>query len=121
MLYNITPVPKPRMTQRDRWKKRDCVLRYHAFKDRCRAYNVDVQDSGCHVIFHMPMPKSWSKKKRAKMNGQPHKQKPDVDNLLKALLDACKKEDCTVWRVAIEKRWSEAGAIEINKTNGENT
>ena len=27
---------KPRMTQRDKWKKRPCVLRYHAFRDKMR-------------------------------------------------------------------------------------
>ena len=32
-LFTVTPIGKPRMTQRDRWAKRDCVLRYYAFKD----------------------------------------------------------------------------------------
>ncbi len=34
---HIEPMGAPRMTQRDRWAKRPCVLRYHAFKDVLRA------------------------------------------------------------------------------------
>ncbi|HHE6457291.1 TPA: RusA family crossover junction endodeoxyribonuclease, partial [Proteus mirabilis] len=32
-VFNIEPVPKPRMTQADKWKKRPPVLKYFAFKD----------------------------------------------------------------------------------------
>jgi Holliday junction resolvase RusA-like endonuclease len=39
------------------------------------------------VLFVMPIPKSWSKKKREAMVGQPHICKPDIDNLLKSVLD----------------------------------
>jgi Holliday junction resolvase RusA-like endonuclease len=45
---------------------------------------------------------------------QPHQQTPDVDNLLKALLDAIHKQDCAVWSVWAEKRWSDRGGIVIN-------
>ena len=38
--YKIKPVPKPRMTQRDAWDKRPCVLRYRAFKDEVRKWGV---------------------------------------------------------------------------------
>jgi len=34
--FNVTPIGKPRMTQSDRWKKRDCVVRYFNFKDEIR-------------------------------------------------------------------------------------
>ena len=34
------------------------------------------------------MPKSWSLKKKKAMNGKPHRQTADIDNLLKALIDA---------------------------------
>ncbi|MCR4339433.1 MAG: RusA family crossover junction endodeoxyribonuclease, partial [Gemmatimonadaceae bacterium] len=37
--------------------------------------------------FRLPMPPSWSNKKRLAMIGQPHAQKPDIDNLLKAVLE----------------------------------
>lgn len=34
------------------------------------------------------MPQSWSKKKRAAMDGRPHTQVPDLSNLVKAIEDA---------------------------------
>lgn len=71
--YDITPVPKPRQTQRDRWKKRGSVLRYRNFADEVRLMKVPLPEAGAHIIFHIPMPMSWSKKKKAEMNGKPHK------------------------------------------------
>ena len=112
MIYPIEPCPKPRMTQRDRWKKRPCVLRYRAFKDKCRAHRVELPQP-CRVVFHIPMPPSWKKHERADMDGLPHLQKPDLDNLLKGLADACLKDDSTIWNVHAEKRWSYAAGIEI--------
>ena len=44
VVYPITPVPKPRMTRRDRWAKRPCVLRYWAFKDEVRLRRVSLPD-----------------------------------------------------------------------------
>jgi len=39
-------------------------------------------------IFYMPIPKSWSKKKRLAAVGEYHIKKPDSDNLLKTIKDA---------------------------------
>jgi len=41
-----------------------------------------------HLHFVMPIPKSISKVKRAKMIGAPHHKRPDLDNLSKTVLDA---------------------------------
>lgn len=112
-LYPVVPVPKPRQTQSDRWKQRPAVMRYRAFCDDLRARKCTFPESGSHVIFHMPMPASWSKKKRAEMLGQPHRQKPDVDNLTKAVLDAVLKDDSGVWDMRTTKIWSDIGCIEI--------
>jgi Holliday junction resolvase RusA-like endonuclease len=69
-------------------------------------------DAGMRLEFFLPMPPSWSKKKRARMKGQPHRQKPDIDNLVKSFLDALLGDDSTVWHLAgQEKRWSEHGYI----------
>lgn len=113
MIAMIVPVPKPRMTQRDKWAKRPGVLRYRDFCDQVRAAGLVVPESGAHIVFHLAMPASWSRKKRAEMLGQPHQQKPDVDNLAKALLDACLDEDQGVWDMRVTKRWADAGAIEV--------
>ena len=115
MIYNITPVPKPRMTQRDRWSKREPVLNYLAFKDECKLKGVTIPECNYHVIFVIPMPKSWSNKKRGEMKGKPHQQRPDKDNLEKGLLDAVLKEDCRVWDGRATKIWGETGQIIINE------
>lgn len=66
-----------------------------------------------HIIFIIPMPKSWSQKKRDLMNGQPHQQKPDIDNLTKSLLDALFDDDSHIWDIRTSKVWGEMGQIII--------
>lgn len=103
--YYVEPVAKPRMTRRDVWAKRPCVLRYRAFCDRIRFLRVKLPEP-CRVVFYLPQPKSWSAKKRAAMAGQLHRQKPDLDNLLKALVDAVYKDDAHLAFICAEKRWA---------------
>ena len=114
LILAIDPMGKPRMTRADSWKKRPCVEKYWAFKDELRkqagAWNLPESFG---VKFLMPMPKSWSKKKRIAMIGEPHQQKPDIDNLEKALLDAFLDDDSGVWRLHSEKRWAVEGQIMI--------
>lgn len=113
--YPITPVAKPRMTRSDKWKQRDCVLKYRAYKDEVRLHNVEVPEGGAHIVFVIPMPASWSQKKRAQTAGTPHQQRPDVDNFHKGLLDAALAEDCRVWDHRITKIWGEQGGITIRE------
>ena len=74
-----TPVPKPRMTRRDRWKPRQCVTRYWAWKDAV-GYSYRQQAKGrffrkCALGFHFYIP------------GNPH---ADTDNYIKGVKDALK-------------------------------
>ncbi|MES0445055.1 MAG: RusA family crossover junction endodeoxyribonuclease, partial [Desulfobacterales bacterium] len=85
VIYKITPVPKPRQTRSDKWKQRPCVMRYRAFADEARALGITIEDGGSTVLFSIPMPKTWSEKKKLRMDAEPHQQKPDIDNLLKSL------------------------------------
>jgi hypothetical protein len=101
------------MTQRDRWARRPVVLRYFAFRDAVRASGIQLPASGWHVVFVLPMPRSWSKAKRAEHDGQPHRARPDLDNLLKALLDALYGEACGVWDGRATKIWGAAGGIAV--------
>lgn len=39
------------------------------------------------IVVHFPMAKSWTKKKKAQMAWQRHKQRPDSDNIQKQLFD----------------------------------
>src|SRR5690554_3514466 len=103
IVYPITPMGKPRMTQRDKWKQRPEVMRYRAFRDEVRIRGVKLPESGYHLTFVLPMPKSWSKKKRDAMRGAPHQQRPDKDNLEKALLDAIFEEDARIWDGRVTK------------------
>jgi Holliday junction resolvase RusA-like endonuclease len=61
------------------------------------------------------MPPSWSQKKRDENRGEGHTQKPDVDNLAKALLDAIYADDSHINDIRIKKIWGDEGAIEIVK------
>ncbi|CAM8324105.1 RusA family crossover junction endodeoxyribonuclease [Enterobacter asburiae] len=114
-IYDITPVSKPRMTQRDRWVKRPATAAFWAFKAEVRQLGICLSESGYHVTFIIPMPKSWSQKKRAQLNGQAHQQKPDKDNLEKALLDAIFDDDSRVWDGRVTKLWGEKGQIIIGE------
>jgi len=113
MKYNITPVPKPRMTQRDRWAKRPCVQRYWDFKDQIKESGLDLPVSGAHIVFIIPMPKSRPEKKKKLMDRQPHQQKPDLDNLSKAIFDSVYQSDCIIWDSRATKCWGRMGAIYI--------
>lgn len=111
--YAITPVGKPRQTRSDKWKRRPAVLRYRSFCDSVRRQNMVLSDCGAHITFVLPMPLSWSKKKREEMKGKHHQQKPDCDNLLKSLLDAIYDDDAHIWDCRITKVWGEHGQIII--------
>jgi Holliday junction resolvase RusA-like endonuclease len=113
--YPITPCPKPRMTRSDKWKQRPCVMRYRAFADEARLRDLKVNESGTHLRFDLPMPKSWGKAKRLSMEGQPHTQKPDIDNLVKAVFDALYTDDSHIWHFSAEKRWAVVGSISITE------
>lgn len=101
------PVPKPRQTRADKWLKRPCVLRYREYADRLRAIvkpqPLDVH--GLDLEFHLPMPKSWSMKKCQLMDGKPHRQKPDLDNLVKAVCDALLDRDEVIYKLTATKQW----------------
>lgn len=112
--YPIEPMGKPRMVKSDSWKRRPVVERYWAFKDQCRAHGVRLGVYGYHVTFIMPMPKSWSMKRKMEMNGEPHQQKPDSDNMLKAIMDAVYSDDSVVFDIRVSKYWGWKGEIIID-------
>jgi len=114
MKLDIIPMGAPRQTQRDRWAKRPVILRYHAYRDELNlklpAFELGMS---LDLRFYLPMPPSWSQKKRALMVGTYHDQKPDIDNLAKGFMDAFQVEDKHVAVLHCEKYWAETGAIEI--------
>lgn len=110
--YPITPCPAPRMTQSDKWKKRDCVVRYFAFRDAIKHYDVQFT-SGQAVTFIIPFPASYSQKKCYSLLDKPHTLKADIDNLVKAFLDSLYENDSHISEIHAFKRWGDNGAIII--------
>ena len=115
MEYKINPIAKPRMTRADKWKKRPATIKYWKFVDQCKLERVILPCFNSHVTFVLPMPASFSKKKRAAMDGKPHMQKPDWDNLGKALSDAIYKDDSGIYDIHITKVWGLMGKIIIEE------
>ena len=61
------------------------------------------------------MTQSWSKKKKLEYTGTPHQAKPDLDNLLKAILDAIFEDDSHMYKLSAEKLWAEKGGIQVER------
>lgn len=114
--YDITPCAKPRMTRVDKWKKRPIVSKYRAFKDECRLKKVQIPESGAHIVFHVPMPRTWKEEQKREMHLMPHQQTPDVDNFCKGLLDALYENDSHIHDIRISKVWDYNGGIEVLET-----
>ncbi len=94
--------------------------------DTTVAFEAAVRDAGAahltdpiagpvrlRIVAYFEMPRSWSKRKRAAMHGQFHTQKPDADNVTKAIKDGLNglayHDDCQVADERTIKRWSEYG------------
>jgi Holliday junction resolvase RusA-like endonuclease len=110
----VAPIAKPRMTQRDKWKKTKRVSQYHAYKDLLRLkHKTDLSEMQILAItFYLPMPRSWPERKKKEMEHTFHRQTPDIDNLVKGFLDAACEDDAHIAGVAALKIWSREGAIE---------
>ncbi len=109
--YFGAPIGKPTMTYVDQWKKRPCVLRYRAFADSIResAGTLPPEPDGVIVSAFVPMPKSWSKAQKTLMDGKPCRQKPDYDNIAKAVGDTLFEQDKGLWFGAVVKFWCQQG------------
>jgi Holliday junction resolvase RusA-like endonuclease len=107
------------MTRSDKWKKRDCVLRYRAWCDVARAAapaHLPERPSILAVTAYLPFPESWSQKKKEAHKGQPHQTKPDWDNIAKSVGDALWGEDSTIYKGSCTKLWDdgEGPRVEIS-------
>ena len=121
--FLITPLGKPRMTQRDKWLNpaRKVVTKYRLTKHAIQFYACEqkfILPEITNVTFVLPVSKSWSKKKKQQSIGQPHRQKPDLDNILKFLMDSLLPDggDEVVHTIHAKKIWGEEGKI-IIETN----
>jgi Holliday junction resolvase RusA-like endonuclease len=128
-LFDVVPVGAVRMTKSDTWKtdpnhpdplkrQRAPVTKYFAFKTMLKTQAIQMGfELGNHLdaVYLIPMPDSWSEKKKKAMNAMPCKSKPDCDNITKAIKDTLLKEDSAVWHEKAQKYWAYTGSIIIFK------
>lgn len=69
------------------------------------------------IVFYMAIPSSTSKKRAESLKNAPHVKRPDVDNLAKLVLDALNgiawKDDSQVFKMTVEKRYSDNPRTEV--------
>lgn len=134
IILNINPQTHVRATQGDsiffripREKLRPSGLsrlkrleRYNTYKvellAEARKKNFTLPPVGASITFFIPVPPSWSKKKKKLHHGRFHQSKPDVDNILKGFFDSLMAEDKQIAHIEVQKRWVdfETGWIEIS-------
>jgi Holliday junction resolvase RusA-like endonuclease len=121
---NITPQTFVRSTQGDRIyfriprdKLRPTGLarlkrleRYNQYKidllALCKSKGFKLPSQGLCINYFIPVPKSWSEKKKRLYHGTLHQSTPDIDNLLKATFDSLVSEDKYIGHLgSIMKRW----------------
>jgi len=123
-IFNIAPVPasRPRVT---RWST-FYPKKYTAFRQELGV----LLDSYCltpsqdllyvKLDFHVQIPKSWSKKKKAEKDTRFCDNNMDVDNLCKAVLDSCEghyyENDKQIVMIRARKFWSLDGRIEYEQS-----
>ncbi len=108
----VVPMGAPRQSRRDAWAPQECVLRYREFKDALRdgaPVGMTREPVEVRLVAWVGMPASWSKKKRAGMNGHLHRVKPDGDNIFKGVADALWEQDSCIAISRVEKRWCKRG------------
>ena len=134
VILNINPQTHVRATQGDsiffripREKLRPSGLSRLKRLERYNIYKIELGAEakrkgfvfppvGASITFFVPVPPSWSKKKKKLYHGTFHQSKPDLDNLLKALMDSLMAEDKQIAHIELSKRWVdfETGWIEIS-------
>jgi Holliday junction resolvase RusA-like endonuclease len=123
-LEGFTPMGAPRSNARTHFgsgKDAARVKKYHEYRDAIASrvltcltqQTLRFSDFTGHLglVFRFPVPASWSMRKQiqACQFGEYHRQKPDVDNLVKGFLDAVMDEDCQVADVRAVKVWAPRG------------
>jgi Holliday junction resolvase RusA-like endonuclease len=120
IILPVIPKPKPRLTHKGRFTK--TAKTYYAYCDALRwaAHQAHYMPGDVlSLSFVLPMPKSWSGKKREAMRGMPHQSRPDLSNLVKAFEDALFPEktggDSHIYEYRLVKKvWGDDGCILIH-------
>lgn len=126
--FNVYGLPKgkarPRVTRTGHaytpaatvaWENTIRLQAIHAMR------GIDMLDGNLIVrmTFFFQPPKSYAKKRRELLiaEGRPMPHKPDIDNLVKAVLDACNgiayKDDAAVVEIDARKRYGEEDGVQV--------
>ena len=135
LTFSVPGVPtakgRPRMTRRGRVYTPAKTVAYE------RTVSIVAQEAksrlGGGMLFEGPvmvtihcrfgLPKSWSRKRKAEMINQPHAQLPDLDNLVKSVLDGMNHahniwtDDKQVAAVTAAKHWAEDSSVLVRIEN----
>lgn len=126
-IFNVTPATWVRVTFNDRiffkiprdklypsgLQRLQRLERYNEWKlaisTEAKRLNFTLPEIGAGIIFCLPMPKKWSKKKKKLSHGFFHDRRPDLKNLLSAFEDALMSEDKGIaYYTHLGKRWVDA-------------
>lgn len=96
------PSPRPRLGRGGAYMSNKYTEWKRDFKLLFGQHEVTA---GLAITFYISIPQSYSKKQRAAMHLQKHKKKPDIDNLIKSVLDAITDRDQEISDIFAQKRW----------------
>lgn len=127
-----TPVARPRVTHHHTYnpkKKQQDKLSFEIKAQLPLSYIPSIKPIELSLFFFMPIPKSYSKKKRESLRGQPctSHAKGDLSNLVKIVEDAANgilyKDDSQIYELVAQKTYSEKPRtiIIIEEYNDEKT
>ena len=88
----------------------------HIVKEKYKGKPIDEEVS-LDLAFYLKMAESWSKKKKERLNMQPHTGKKDLDNAIKFILDALNGvvwlDDSIIFEIHATKHWAYEGKTVI--------
>lgn len=124
------PVPKgrPRVTRYATFTPQSTVDYENRIRDAWQAAGAAAFPAACpltvEVRAYFPMPKGTSRRRRLLLEDSPHiKHRGDIDNVVKAVLDALNgrafPDDCAVCRIVASKAMSETPRTEVHIQNFE--
>lgn len=99
--------------------RRNAIKKYFDYKRALQEEAIKrkfvIPDENVFFRFYIPMPPSWSKKKRNEKCFTLHKSRPDLDNIIKGCFDSLLKEDKAQADYRAAKFWYDGkeGFIEI--------
>lgn len=117
--YPIKPkaAPRPRVTKFGTYNNKDYTdwKKGLSLLARSKSKKPLENEIFIKIDFFYEIPKSWNKSK--KENTKWHKVKPDIDNLIKSVMDSLNgivyKDDCQVVMIQARKQYSNFAGVKI--------